>query len=120
MFHHRLSLSLVLLLLFTLWGWGCHSDKIVMVTAGRAVPPTAAFTWSCTNWTCAFNSTSEAGSAKITSWTWLFGDGTQGTGASPTHVYAATPGMRQYLVTLAISDQTFERSASHTITATPP
>jgi len=116
MFRHRLSLALVLL--FTLWG--CHSERIVAVTAGRAVPPTAAFTWSCTSWTCAFNSTGDPGSAPITSWTWLFGDGTQGTGASPTHVYAATPGMRQYTVTLAVGDGMFERSTSHTVTATPP
>jgi PKD repeat protein len=116
MFRHRLLLALVLL--FTLWS--CQSDKIVMVTAGRAVPPTAAFTWSCTSWTCAFNSTSEPGSAPLTAWLWAFGDGTQTTGPSPTHVYAATPGMRQYVVTLDVSDPMFERSVTHTVTATPP
>lgn len=63
-------------------------------------PPTAAFTASCTQLTCAFNasgSTDPDGS--ITAYSWAFGDGATGTGITPSHAYA-TGGTRTVILTV--------------------
>ncbi len=51
--------------------------------------PVANFTWSCTQRTCSFNGTSSTDNQPIPTFSWNFGDGTTGSGATPTHVYAA-------------------------------
>jgi len=55
----------------------------------------------------------------VPSYTWSFGDGSSGSGAAPTHTYAA-PGT--YAVTLAVTDavgNTSTRTSSTTVTAAP-
>jgi PKD repeat protein len=65
-------------------------------------PPTASFTSNCTNLSCAFNGTGSTDpGGSISSYAWNFGDGTTGTGATPTHPYA-TAGT--YNVTLTVTD----------------
>jgi PKD repeat protein len=54
------------------------------------LPPTASFTPFCTDATCSFNaSASTAPGSTITSYAWDFGDGTAGTGVTPSHTYGA-------------------------------
>jgi len=57
-------------------------------TVNPDAKPVANFTWSCTQRTCTFNGTSSTDNQPIPTFTWNFGDGTTGSGANPTHVYA--------------------------------
>jgi PKD repeat protein len=84
-------------------GAGDWRGQGVFLYAGASdVPPTAAFTASCTHLACTFNG---AGSADpdgtITSYAWDFGDGTTGTGVAPTHTYAT---VGAFTVKLTVTD----------------
>jgi PKD repeat protein len=67
------------------------------------VPPTAAFTPTCTNMSCAFDaSASTDPDGTIAGYSWDFGDGSAaGNGESPNHTYT-TPGT--YTVKLTVTD----------------
>ena len=74
----------------------------VTVTAPANDPPTASFTSSCPNLSCTFNGTGSSDpGGSISSYAWNFGDGTTGTGATPTHAY---PAAGTYTVTLTVTD----------------
>ncbi|MBT1696389.1 cellulase family glycosylhydrolase [Fulvivirgaceae bacterium PWU4] len=67
-----------------------------------AYPPTAAFTHKTTGLTTNFDATrSSDGNNPIATYTWDFGDGTQGTGITVNHTYAANG---TYTVTLTVAD----------------
>ena len=79
-------------------------------------PPTAAFTSTCTGLSCAFNGTGSTDDVGVTSYSWNFGDGSTGSGATPSHSYAAAG---TYSVTLTVSDAgALTNSVSHPVTAT--
>ena len=81
---------------------GAFTDAFSVASSGSNVPPTASFSSSCSNLTCAFDaSASTDPDGTIASYAWDFGDGTSGTGPSPSHPYA-TPS--SYNVTLAVTD----------------
>lgn len=81
---------------------GAFTDAFSVSAAGNNAPPTASFTSSCPNLTCAFNaSASTDPDGTIASYAWDFGDGASGTGPSPSHAYAA-PG--SYDVTMTVTD----------------
>ena len=74
----------------------------VTVTPPGNDPPTASFTSNCTNLSCAFNGTGSSDpDGSISSYAWDFGDGTTGTGATPTRAYTAAG---TYPVTLTVTD----------------
>ena len=87
---------------------------------GTNSPPTASFTFSCTNLSCTFNgSGSSDPDGSISSYAWSFGDGTTGSGATPSKTYAAGG---TYTVTLTVTDNgglTDNESKSVTVTAPP-
>ena len=81
---------------------GAFTDSFSVVSTGANVPPSASFTSSCSDLACAFDaSASTDPDGTISSHAWDFGDGTSGTGPSPSHVYAA-PG--SYDVALTVTD----------------
>jgi chitodextrinase len=65
-------------------------------------PPVARYTWSCKNGACSFNGTTSSDpDGSITSYAWDFGDGTTGTGATPSHTYSVK---QSYNVKLTVTD----------------
>jgi PKD repeat protein len=81
--------------------------------------PTAAFTFAIDHQDAAFDaSTSTDSDGTIASYSWDFGDGTSGTGASATHHYAL-PG--SYIATLTVTDnQGATGVVTHSLTAIAP
>ena len=66
------------------------------------LPPTASFTSTPSYLTASFDGTGSTDpSGTITSYAWNFGDGSTGTGATPSHTYAAAG---TYAVTLTVTD----------------
>ncbi|MET0887154.1 MAG: PKD domain-containing protein [Mycetocola sp.] len=101
-----------------------HSVTLpVEVTAAPAnTPPTAAYTFTPTNLSVAFNgSTSTDPGGSIASYSWAWDDGTpNSTGATPTHVF---PAAGSYDVTLTVTDNgglTDTETKTVTVTAAPP
>jgi len=65
-------------------------------------PPSASFTSSCSDLSCAFDGTgSSDGDGTIQSYAWDFGDGNTGSGPTTDHVYASEG---SFTVTLTVSD----------------
>ena len=69
---------------------------------GGNQPPTASFTFSCNQLACSFNGSGSSDSdGSIVSYSWNFGDGTNGSDVTASHTYA-TGGV--YTVTLTVTD----------------
>ena len=65
-------------------------------------PPTASFTYNCTDLSCSFDGTGSSDSdGSIASYSWDFGDGATATGSTASHTYAAAG---TYTVTLTVTD----------------
>ena len=66
-------------------------------------PPVASFTSSCSNATrlCSFNGSGSTDDIGIVSYAWTFGDGSTGTGTTPSHTF---PAAGSYSVTLTVTD----------------
>ncbi len=69
---------------------------------GGNLPPTASFTFTCTDLTCDFDgSASYDSDGTLVSYEWDFGDDTTGSGLTPSHTYTADG---NYTVTLTVTD----------------
>jgi V8-like Glu-specific endopeptidase len=64
-------------------------------------PPTASFTYLCTELSCTFSGSGTDSDGTIASYAWNFGDGGSGTGANDMHTYAVAG---TYNVTLTVTD----------------
>lgn len=84
-----------------------------------AIAPTASFTSVVTNQSVAFDGTgSTAPSGQTLSYAWNFGDGSTGTGAQPTHAYAA-PGTYSVVLTVT-SSSGLTGTSTQSVVATAP
>ena len=64
-------------------------------------PPNASFTYSCTLLECDFDASGSSDDTGITSYAWTFGDGGEGNGQTPAHLYVDPD---TYTVTLTVTD----------------
>jgi len=82
------------------------------------IPPTPAFTVTCSILSCSFDATgSTDADGDVLTYTWAFGDGSSATGALATHTYA-TAGTRT--VTLVANDGTTTAQATRQVTTSLP
>ena len=87
-------------------------------SSGGNTPPTASFTQSCTNLSCTFNAGGSTDDGTIVSYAWNFGDGTTGTGVTPSKTYASG---NTYTVSLTVTDNDGATNAtSHSVTVSAP
>jgi thermitase len=83
-------------------------------------PPTAAFTYSCTELACTFTDTSTDPDGSVVAWAWSFGDGASSAAQNPSHTYATGA---TYTVGLTVTDDdgaTAQTSQQVTVAATEP
>ncbi|HET9426208.1 MAG TPA: PKD domain-containing protein, partial [Gemmatimonadaceae bacterium] len=81
--------------------------------AGGNQNPIAAFTFTCTSFTCIFTDGSSDPDGTVTAWSWSFGDATTSALQNPTKVYAAAG---TYTVTLTVNDNSLgEGSVSQSV-----
>ena len=72
------------------------------ITKGPNAAPMAAMTSNCPGLTCSFSGTGSSDpDGNIASYAWVYGDGTTGSGPSPTHIYAENG---TYRVKLTVTD----------------
>ncbi|WP_304049247.1 PKD domain-containing protein [Jatrophihabitans endophyticus] len=93
--------------------------KNVTVTQAANKAPVAAFTPTCTNLSCSFDaSASSDPDGSVAGYSWSFGDGTSGSGVTPSaHVY---PTAGDYTVTLTVTDnQGATNSTSQVVSPRP-
>ena len=79
------SFTVTLTVTDNLGATGTQSQTVTAVNT----PPVASFTSSCAAVTCGFNASASADpDGTIATYAWTFGDGTTGSGASPSHAYS--------------------------------
>jgi PKD repeat protein len=108
--------SVVLTVTDTTGATGSASLVVTAVAPNR--PPVAGFGVQCTDLDCAFDATRASDpDGSVTGYAWDFGDGTTGTGVSPSHTYTAGT----YTATLTVTDDDGATDRiSHEVTAVEP
>ena len=93
-------------------------EFVVADNGGSNTPPTADFSYTCSDLTCSFNDSSTDLEGPITSWSWdLGGDGVSSE-QNPLHTFSA---FADYMVTLIVTDEEGAiDSISHLVSVSEP
>ncbi|MDQ6740201.1 MAG: PKD domain-containing protein [Actinomycetota bacterium] len=94
--------------------------QIQRVPFGTAVAPVASFTSTTNALSATFDASGSTGAGGLAGYAWTFGDGSSGTGVSPSHTYAAAG---TYAANLKVTDNqgaTASTTGSVTVTAAAP
>jgi len=98
---------------------------LVLLTGCGNISPIASFTYTPSSGesplTVSFNaSSSDDSDGSIVTYQWTFGDGSNGTGATTSHIYTTTSN-RTYSITLTVTDDGGAQATdSHLVSVTPP
>ena len=99
-------------------GGATGADAQDVTVSDGNTPPTASFTFSCTDLTCDFTDTSSDSNGSVVGWSWDFGDGGTLAVQNPSHAFA-TAGT--YTVSLTVTDDGgASDSTSQPVTVTEP
>jgi PKD repeat protein len=94
------------------------NGRINVTQADENQPPTANFSFNCTDLECDFTDQSTDGDGSISSWSWNFDDGGASNAQNPSHTYAAAG---TYTVSLtATDDDGAENSMNRSVTVSEP
>ena len=94
------------------------NGEVSITVPFNGYPPTASFTASCTALQCSVDGSASTDDVGIVSYAWTFGDGTQASGVTATHAYAAGG---TFDVTLTVTDGNGKSSSqTQSVTLTPP
>ncbi len=98
---------------------GSDSQIATVSSATANQPPTASFTFACTDLGCSFDASDSGDSdGSIASYAWDFGDGSSGSGATASNTYAEGG---TYTVTLTVTDDAgASDSISQSVTVSEP
>jgi serine protease len=107
------------------YGYGIVQAKQALDALGGGAPPpnsppTASFTFACSDLTCSFTDSSTDSDGSIATWNWNFGDTFGSSDQNPTHTYAVAG---TYNVALTVTDNAAASgtiSTEVTVTAPPP
>ncbi|MBG0737867.1 PKD domain-containing protein [Paeniglutamicibacter antarcticus] len=91
--------------------------QVEQVPFGNPVLPVASFTTTSNALSASYNASGSTGAGGVAEYSWTFGDGSSGTGVSPSHTYAAAG---TYSVTLTVTDShgaTASKTGSVTVAA---
>jgi PKD repeat protein len=79
--------------------------------------PVARASVVCTGWSCRFDATKSTDDGRVAKYTWSFGDGLTGSGASITHNYKAGG---SYAATLTVTDDIAQKDTAAVPATTTP
>jgi PKD repeat protein len=97
---------------------GSDTRPVTVTAPGGNQPPVASFTFTCVDLDCSFDGSGSTDDGTITLYSWEFGDGDTGTGASVGHTYGSGG---TYDVTLTVTDDGgLSDSDTRPVTATDP
>ena len=99
--------------------WNTFICEFVVADSGANTPPSASFTYNCTDLSCSFDGSGSMDTdGTISSFDWSFGDGGEASGPTADHDYAADG---DYNVTLTVTDNDSATDAmSETVSVTGP
>jgi serine protease len=98
-------------------GSGAPNRRLYSIFGAGPVdsPPTAAYTYSCSGLTCAFDGRGSTDDNGIGSYAWNFGDGQSGSGAEVGHIYASGGTFTVVLTVTDTANQSDTESKSVTV-----
>jgi serine protease len=80
-------------------------------------PPVASFTFTCNGLACSFNAGASTDDRGITNYTWMFGDGQSGSGATVSHAYGSGGTFTVQLIVTDAANQADNETRSVTVSA---